>query len=85
MQTDRVTQVCQLWCRQGFGENVSGHVGGGAVIDREQFLLRHVADEVILNINILCLSVELVVLRNRYGRLVIAVEGDGVGKRTCHF
>ena len=56
------------------------HVGGGAVIDGEQFLLRHVTDEVVSNIDMLHS-----ILKNGYGGLIIAVEGNGVGKRMCYF
>jgi hypothetical protein len=67
--------MLDLGWRQGLHEHISDHVVCGAVYELEDTELDHPVDPVVLDINMLCPGMVLMVVRECNGHLVVWEEG----------
>ena len=68
--------MLDLRARQGFSKDVGGHGVGRTIFKMNLALFYDPTNEVKTNIDVFCPSMEVRVLRQCYGTLVIAVKSD---------
>jgi len=75
MQSKGTGEMLCLRTRQCFGKHVSSHVLCWTIFEAERAILDDIMDKVVVDVDMFGTSMELVVLREGDGRLVVTVEG----------
>ena len=66
MQSYRLSEVEQLWGWQCFHQHVCWNVQGREVADGYDPSIHYVSDEMVVNVNVLCTCMVLVMLGDQY-------------------
>ena len=66
--------LLDLPARKRFSQNVSGHIVGRAILQLDEPPLYHIMNEVVVDVDVLCAHVIIIILRELEHCLVVAIE-----------